>query len=287
MSETVNENYNSRQATDSEILSKNAFVKSRNRWHNKKMIRKIFSYCFAIVITVSFLVLCAVTFFRVGTINVTGNSIYSSEDIIESSGIEFGRNLYELNQSAIEDSIIAKNPFIKSVKVKREVPSTIELVIVEDSAKFYLNLFDEYYVLSDELRIMSKHSNLDEVYALNPSIIHFSYPKISYAIVGNEIEFEKEGSTELIKNIINDVETSNLANEINSVDFSDKFDISIICRSNRVRVQLGSYDKDFHKKLNFAYKVINDTRVADSYINVSMKYGDSAVVTIEKDEFIY
>jgi len=276
-----------RRPTEAEILNDDAFFKSRLKWQNKEKIRRILRYSFAVVVSAAFLVLCALTFFRVSTINVSGNAIYSVEEIIAASGIEKGRNLYELNHALIEKNIILKYPFIKEVELNREIPSTVELVITEDIPAYYTDVYGEYLVLSEDLRVMAIYESREELLSDNGELILIVTPKISTAIVGEPIRFAKDSSETLIKDIIACIENSHINGEVNVIDFSDKFDIVVVCRGNRFRLQMGSYGKDFLKYLNFAYEVYNDDKIADGYANISLKYGTPAVVTLEKSKFEY
>lgn len=283
----MNNSYIERKPTEAEVLNDVAFLESRAKWNSKERIRRIFRYGFAVAVSVAFLVLCALTFFRVSTVKISGNAMYSTEDIIAASGIKSGQNLYELNQDLIEKNIVLKYPFIKDVDLRREVPSTVELIITEDEPRYCLELFGEYLVLSEDLRIMAIYEDKEEMVRDNGETVLLVTPKVKSAIVGEYIVFEKENNEELIKNIISNVENSYVKNEVNVIDFSDRFDISVICKENRFRIQLGSYGKDFLKYLNFGYEVYNDKKIADGCANVSLKYGIPAVVTVEKNKFEY
>ena len=75
-------------------------------------------------------------FFKVSTIEVQGNAIYSAEQIIEASGIEKGDNLITVNKSTAAGGIIAALPYIESVSIGRTLPDTVGIEVKETDATF-------------------------------------------------------------------------------------------------------------------------------------------------------
>ena len=73
-------------------------------------------------------------FFRVETVAVEGASRYTPEEIVEASGIQTGDNLYAMNKFQVQQQLRELLPYISEVSIRRELPSTIRIRVVECQA---------------------------------------------------------------------------------------------------------------------------------------------------------
>ena len=76
-------------------------------------------------------VLACVVFFRVNSVEVTGNVRYTAAEVIAASGIEMGDNLVVLPRSRVSAAICANLPYVESVSVKKALPDGVVLVVTE------------------------------------------------------------------------------------------------------------------------------------------------------------
>ena len=77
------------------------------------------------------IVLGVAIFFRIRTVEVQGNSIYSWEQVANASGISPGDNLFMLNREAVAGSIQAQLPYVQKVSVGRILPDTVVIQVEE------------------------------------------------------------------------------------------------------------------------------------------------------------
>lgn len=75
-------------------------------------------------------------FFKVNTVEVQGNAIYSAEEICSASGIQKGDNLFTLNKEAAAGSIKASLPYVETVSIIRFLPDKIVIEVKESDATF-------------------------------------------------------------------------------------------------------------------------------------------------------
>lgn len=73
----------------------------------------------------------ATVFFRVETVEVTGNQRYTREEIVAASGIQAGDNLYALNKVSIDRKIRTQLPYVGELSINRSLPSTIRIAVTE------------------------------------------------------------------------------------------------------------------------------------------------------------
>lgn len=75
-------------------------------------------------------------FFKVNTVEVQGNAIYSADEIRSASGIQKGDNLFTLNKEAAAGSIKASLPYVETVSIIRFLPDKIVIEVKESDATF-------------------------------------------------------------------------------------------------------------------------------------------------------
>lgn len=86
---------------------------------------------------VTFFVICGAivaalaVFFKVDTIEVTGNSRYSEQEILDSAGLSVGDNMFLLNKYDAAAKITKSLPYVSSVRISRRLPDTLVLEVEE------------------------------------------------------------------------------------------------------------------------------------------------------------
>ena len=85
----------------------------------------------SILLIAAAVVLACVVFFRVNSVEVTGNVRYTAAEVIAASGIEMGDNLVVLPRSRVSAAICANLPYVESVSVKKALPDGVVLVVTE------------------------------------------------------------------------------------------------------------------------------------------------------------
>lgn len=75
-------------------------------------------------------------FFKVGRVEVQGNTIYSSEKIMEASGLELGDNLLTVSRARVAGNVKAALPYVDQVSVGRVLPDTVVISVKESQLVF-------------------------------------------------------------------------------------------------------------------------------------------------------
>ena len=104
--------------------------RSRKRRRSRGRLGPLFKLLCLLALVVA-LTAGATVFFRVEEVVVTGNSRYTQEEIVEVTGIEKGDNLYGWNKFAIAQRLRETLPYIGEVTIRRALPSTILITVVE------------------------------------------------------------------------------------------------------------------------------------------------------------
>src|SRR5699024_11905207 len=103
-------------------------TKIEKRQRKKKILLSIF-LSITILSLISFIIIRS-DVFKIRNIEVRGNIKLEEEDIIEHSTVNIGENIFRLRMKDIEERL-EKLSYIKEIKVRRSLPATIIIDIVE------------------------------------------------------------------------------------------------------------------------------------------------------------
>lgn len=236
----------------------------RKRMERQKKIRKrrliitfIFLICLAICVGI---ILSLTVFFPIEKVIVSGSKVYSSEQIIKKSGIEIGDNLFVVSESAVEDRLKAKLPYIENIDFKREFPSTLKIK-VKDASEYACYFIDnEYYTVSRENWVLAKSEN-------PPENIFVVTGSKALCNVGSQVKFSDEETKLLMEELIASLLSEKI--DINSVDLSNKIEITLRVNS-RFTVNLGTTNNITEKIKHLRAMINNISDEKQGKINLSM-----------------
>lgn len=144
------------KANDGTVKSKNDLRREHSAEARRKRRRKIFSA--VAIITLAVLAIAVVASLTIGfdieEIKVEGESRYSVEKIIAKSGVSTGDNLWRTSSKKVSNNLTKSLPYIGSVKLKREIPSRLILIIEDTSPKFALTHAGKYILVDENDKIL-------------------------------------------------------------------------------------------------------------------------------------
>lgn len=182
-------------------------------------------------------------FFRITNIQVEGNSHYSDEEIIRAIDIEEGDNLFFFDRFAALSRVFAKLPYIEEVSVERSLPNKVIITVTESQALAYLVLGDEMWTIDHSCKVLGKAteeelSGLIAVEGVNPGTL----------LIGEQLQ-TKDGDAELVDylaQVLDQMEGRGLYTQVNSIDFSDKNNVTFNY-GEKYTVKLGGSSKTEYK----------------------------------------
>ena len=96
----------------------------------KKLVRKILSIAVTVIIAIIVVaVLCLTVFFKIDTINISGNSKYTKEQITSSLTITKDKNLFLVDRDSAAAKLKEALPYIHDVEISRKLPSTLNVYV--------------------------------------------------------------------------------------------------------------------------------------------------------------
>ena len=142
-----------------EIGELNERIAARRRYNERKKRRfraRFYIITTILIFGVFFGLLSLSSIFTVDSIEVRGNKHYTAEEIINMGHAVPGRNLfYGLNKKETEE-YLEQNPYIKSAKVSRKLPSTMVIKVTERKEKLAFRYDDDFLIMDDEGILLKK-----------------------------------------------------------------------------------------------------------------------------------
>lgn len=196
--------------------------------------------------------------FSVSHITVTGNEHYSEFEISEVCGVDYGDFILFFDTDSAEQKIMRACPYVSDVSVERELPSSINIRVVESEPEYYITLYSEYVLLSKTLRVIGSVSEQAEA----PSLIKLELTGVTRALEGEALVLSGQGDYEKICDIIEATDILDGENKVVCIDFTDRHNATVLCEGDYL-IKLGEWN-DAKVKLEVARRVLGDSLVKDA-----------------------
>lgn len=227
-----------------------------------RKLRKIRDASISVLLIIAVLaVLLTVVYkllFVISDINVEGNVVYSDEDIINSTGVLKGDNLYSFRSSVVKSRIRLRCPLVSDIELTRGAPNNITFTVKEEKAVYYSDLYGELRAVSESGRIL---------YSVTPdrasadSLVRLYLPTVKNAIAGCTPEFADLSSDSYIYEMLSAISNASFYNDLRSIDLTDKYNITVNV-SDRYLLIFGSCDS-IEAKMKIASAVLTDEMFKD------------------------
>ncbi|MBE6591122.1 MAG: FtsQ-type POTRA domain-containing protein [Ruminococcaceae bacterium] len=225
-------------------------VKDKKRYNKLRqwlLFSVIIVLCVGVVAWILITNLC-----KVATVDVKPTELYSVEDIIASAGIKEGDVLYSIDAARIEKKLEAEYHYLCNVKVSLVFPSSVSISFDEDMGDMCIKLGEEYYAINDEQRVIKMCSSPDDGGVHRITVVS---DRIQRCVVGEKVIYSDDTLMNMVDQIIVAVEANGVVDKIDTIDMTDKFDISMDFDS-RFDVKLGSTE-------NIKYKIAMVVKVVE------------------------
>ncbi|WP_217585683.1 cell division protein FtsQ/DivIB [Lentibacillus saliphilus] len=144
----------------------------------KKANRRLITYLTIFFLLVSVVVYLQTPLSHIKTIHVRGHNQVAQSSIIQLSGLSTDMNIWSVDLTDVENTITDK-PEIRSVKVERELPWTINIQIDEFDRVGYVHQDKSYIPLLETGELLSKEK-LKQPHGDAPLLIGFRDSDVRY-----------------------------------------------------------------------------------------------------------
>lgn len=228
--------------------------KRRRQRHSEYRQTGFMTKLLIMLAVVAAIVLGVAIFFRVHTVEVQGNTIYSKEQVVKASGVETGDNLLMVNRAAVVGSIKAKMPYVREVSVSPMLPDMVIIQIKESDVAVLVqsDIGADWYVNTDG-RIMGS-----SVEGFRGQIVELSGVTITAPKIGEQAA-ASEGQSENLNaalQVIRQMEGTGLIGQITGMDAEKSFDLSLFC-GDRLEILLGGTE-ELEYKIQYLQVILED-----------------------------
>lgn len=202
------------------------------------------------------------SFFNIKEIEIVGNNKLTRDEAISLSQIEIEENTFKLSKNKIEKNI-KQNAYVESVKIKRNLPSTI-LIEVEERVPTYMITFANAYAYIN-----------NQGYFVEISKEKLELPIITgYATKEEDIQLGERLCTEDLQKlddilqIMKAAESNEIANIVTKINISDKQDYVLELKSEKKTVHVGD-TSNLSTKMLYIKEIIEQNKKIEGEILVN------------------
>lgn len=155
--------------TNRKIVSIEDRIPKLKQVRKKKANQRLVFYLSIFFLLISIIIYLQSPLSNIKTIHITGNSLMSEKEIIQKSKLTYKTNIWTVNKDEIEQKL-HHIPVIKSAKVNRKLPWTVEIHLAEFERVGYIKKGGEFHpVLGDGTTLPSLKDTLGDA----PIILDF------------------------------------------------------------------------------------------------------------------
>ncbi len=221
----------------------------------------------AVVVGIVLAVLSNTVLFKCGTIEVSGATRYSADEIIAVSGVKTGDNLLHIDEKKAAESVMNTFAFVDNVQVKKYYPTKIVIEITEAVNWFALVQDGKTNVISRGERVLGELP-ADGLVVLKG----FEAQSLE---VGARLSSAVEAKNKVAEEIFNAAEKVGLE-KMTEIDITDRFSIKITV-DGRIVLNIGSSNQ-LESKLRVAQALIEKEIGEDERVSVLLTNPEKVAV---------
>ena len=204
-----------------------------------------------LVVVCAAAVLALTLFFKVESVEVTGNSRYSAQEIQDACGVSLGDNLYLLSKPDMVQRLHQQLPYIDEVRITRRLPNTLCVQVTEFSTVYAVEQEGPVWLLTSGGKIVETAAErgdtplIDGCELLAPSL-------------GGDVSFalELQNRQESLFALLTALESAELTGDVRAIHLGDPTVLSLDY-TERFTVEM-PYGADYPRLLRYLTLVIEE-----------------------------
>lgn len=218
------------------------------------------------------LLLCVVLSVTLSRQKITGvflsadsSSVYSSEELIEASGLLVGDGFWVRSERDVEKAVKKTYPAVESVRLNRLADGRISLTVTDVKAAYLASIDGEAYVLDADLRVL-RRANGDE------ELIRLRLPREIEVVPGEIPDLGRDSAYDLA--FVETLLQSPIGPSVTGINLEKRYYLTALY-NGRVRILFGT-SADLDKKLTLCAEIFRST----DYLTI--EYAELDVSDLEK-----
>ena len=243
---------------ESEAKRREAEERTESKRRRRMVFRVITTFLLIVVVLIVLLVGIYLLFFRISELKVVGSEHYTAEQIFEAAEVKKGDHLYSFSSKIARDKLKSRLPYIKSLKVKRDIPGTITFTVEEHTPRFYSYVYGRTCVLSDDLTVIGILPGTDK----RDDLCFLALPAVKRAVCGSKLEMRSEIDQTHVESVTGYLLASEIIDRVTALNASDTYALTMEC-DRRYLLIFGNYS-ECEIKLRLASAVLKDSLFEDA-----------------------
>ena len=242
----------------------------RRRRRKKRGSAGVVLTILAIIVIIAAIIAAMTVFFKIRAVEVSGESRYAPGDIIASSQIETGKNMFLFNKFACISRIFAAHPYLDEVVIRRVLPDLVEIAVTECQPIAVLHSFskfsqknpdsgkepiitekEQYFIIDQKGKLLEE---IDKEMALGYLLIEGT--SLNTPEVGKYAVFTDELKEKPLFLVLNSAKDSDILQNIGALDLSETYNITFTYY-DKYRVRIGTADQ-LDQKIRYMNLIINE-----------------------------
>ncbi|MBR5543622.1 MAG: FtsQ-type POTRA domain-containing protein [Oscillospiraceae bacterium] len=233
--------------------------KRRKRRGGGGFILSVLTFC----VVVGAIITSLTVFLKVAEIEVSGTTRYEASDIIKTSGIQTGDNMFMINKFDVAEKILDEYPYIEQIKIRRRLPDVFTFEITERKPAAYIMSGESRWLIDKNAYILQFVKKDEEI----------NFPKITGAEVvtpraGIRLILKNETQLPVLCEVLSALDGTEISSSVKRIEIDKLYDINLIY-GDRFRVVMGD-TSSLSKKVEMLRAVVAELSDFDKgTINVS------------------
>lgn len=238
------------------MTSRNSERARRERLRRRRRNQLIFRVVCGLLICAA-IVLAPTVFFRVSHVTVVGDTRYAEQDLIDTSGIQQGDNMFFLDFDHIAQTIQTNYPYIDTVELHRRLPSTLQIEVTERTAALSVEVDGEYLLMDLTGKV------LEQIEQAADNTVEVIGAEAENLQTGDTIG-EKQEKLQTVLDLMNLMIQYELNEKVDSIDISKAYDVRVRY-DGRYTILLSDLS-DLEHKIQFLQAILKESSLPETGI---------------------
>ena len=175
------------------------------------------------------------------------------ETIISLSGLTTGENIFRNLKSKVENNI-KENPYIKEAKMKRILPSTIKIDVVERQISYQIQLIDGYIYIDNQGYILENNSQKQKV-----PVLKGIATKEEQLLNGKRLDTVDLNKLNTINKIMDSLKSIEIDNKITTINAENTSEYILYLKSENKYIYLGNAN-NLNNKILYIQTILKEEK---------------------------
>ena len=210
-------------------------------------------------------------FFKVTDIQVTGNNVYTAQEVVDASGIQMGDNLVTISKGSVVGKILAQLPFVEEISMERVLPGTVVIHVSESDVIYTVDGDDgAQWLMNGGGKILAKADAAADYPYL--SGVTAEAPEIGSQITSAEQSENLTAALELLPLL----EETEYISQVTEIQVDKTYDI-VVLYGDTYEIHLGGTEQ-LEYKMQYLAAILDEPQVAEGgIIDLSLEESSVAV----------